>query len=238
MTRKPIRKFLPLTYQPKIAAVQDGTITQSIRIENKLNFQVGDLIAFHGWEGRPYHSSWSFRTPYYEITLAKLINIHEDRVYLPEEKKTLMIGDPLLDRLAAKDGIEPATGEELIRVLHGMHGPGILHGKVLRWDPEPIKEKLIDESRIAFLAGVNQNDPEINEPKLRSVPPSEMTINDLFEDEETEDDQDPVYCGPDPGDQGPILSEGAFNQRLFEKIRQAERDLKPFDRRDIPAISQ
>ena len=119
MTRKPLRKFLPLTYPPKIAAVQEGTCTQSIRIDTRLG--VGDFIAFHGWEGRPYHSSWSFRTPYYPIILAKPINLHKNYVYLPEEKRRLNIGDPLLDRLAEKDGIEPATGEELLRVLHAMH---------------------------------------------------------------------------------------------------------------------
>ena len=205
MTRKPLHKFLPLTYEPKIPGVLDGSITQSIRIEKKLNFQVGDLIAFHGWEGRPYHSSWSFRTPYYPIVLAKPINIHEDFVYLPLSKRELYIGDPLLDRLAAKDGIEPATGKELLKVLHAMHGPGVLHGKVLRWDTIPIQD-------------------------ISSITPSEMTINDLFEDEETEDDQSPGYCGPDPGDQGPVISEGypvtvQINRRLFEKVRQAERDL-------------
>jgi hypothetical protein len=115
----------------------DGSITQSIRIDTSLT--TGDLIAFHGWEGRPNHSSWSFRTPYYRITLAKPINVHADDVYLPDVKNKLLVGDPLLDKLAEKDGIKPATGEELLRVLHAMHGPGILHGKVLRW--EPIEEE-------------------------------------------------------------------------------------------------
>lgn len=133
MPRKPLRKFLPLTYAPKIAAVQDGTCTQSIRIDTPLT--VGDFVAFHGWEGRPYHSAWSFRTPYFLITLAKPINVHADYAYLPEEKKKLLADDPLLDRLAAKDGIDPPTGKELLQVLHAMHGPGILRGKVLRWKP-------------------------------------------------------------------------------------------------------
>lgn len=150
---KPRRKFLPLTYKQKIQAVQDGRCTQSIRIDTDL--KVGDFIAFHGWEGRPYRSPWSFRTPYFKITLAKLINVHEDYVYFPESKTRLNIGDPYLHLLALKDGMCSPTGAELLQVLHGMHGPGTLHGKVLRWDPIIV----------------------------RTVTPAEMTIQDLFEDE-------------------------------------------------------
>lgn len=141
MTRKPIHRFLPLTYKQKIPGVLAGDITQSIRIDTDL--QVGDQIAFHGWSGRPYHSPWSFRTAFCEIILAKQISIHEKSVHFRGTGITLQIGDPLLDKLAALDGIEPATGEELVRVLHAMHGKGILRGKVLRWDPAEIKERIL-----------------------------------------------------------------------------------------------
>lgn len=141
MTRKPIKRFLPLTYPPKISGVLDGTIKQSIRIDTDL--KVGDFVAFHGWSGKPYHSPWSFRTPYMRITVASTIRIKTDKVIfkdlqLPQRVKR--IGDPYLDELAARDGIHPATGEELIRVLHAMHGDGTLDGKILRWDPTPIKK--------------------------------------------------------------------------------------------------
>jgi len=136
LTRKPVRRFLPLTYRPKIQAVLDGTITQSIRINTDL--QVGDSIAFHGWSGKPYHSPWSFRTPYMPVRHAERITVRKDSIYFPNEKVAVIAGD--LNYLAALDGIEPATGEELIRVLHAMHGGGTLHGKILRWDPEPVKE--------------------------------------------------------------------------------------------------
>lgn len=119
MTRKPIHRFLPLTYKPKIPGVLTGWITQSIRIDTDL--QVGDLIAFHGWEGKPYHSPWSFRTPYCEIILAKDINVHANSVYLPEKKKWLNTHDTEMYQLAFEDGIYPVTGEELIRVLHEMN---------------------------------------------------------------------------------------------------------------------
>jgi len=137
MTRKPIHRFLPLTYKPKIPGVLDGTITQSIRLTD---LKVGDYIAFHGWSGKPYHSPWSFRTPFMSVRHAEPITIRKDTIYFPNEKVAVKACD--LNYLAALDGIEPATGEELIRVLHAMHGGGTLHGKILRWDPvrEPVEQ--------------------------------------------------------------------------------------------------
>jgi hypothetical protein len=149
MTRKPIHRFLPLTYKPKIPGVLTGWITQSIRIDTDL--QVGDSIAFHGWEGKPYHSPWSFRTPYCEITLAKDINVHANSVYLPEKKKWLNTHDTEMYQLAFEDGIYPVTGEELLKVLHTMHGNGVLHGKILRWNPLPIINQDPELSKLAFI---------------------------------------------------------------------------------------
>lgn len=136
MTRKPIRKYLPLTYEPKIQGVLNGSIFQSIRIDTIL--EIGDSIAFHGWEGTPYKSPWSFRTPYCEINWAEPIRIHEDSIYYPWEKLKIPAGGPELKYLAALDGIEPATGEELLRILHAFHGSGTLKGKIIRWNPAPI----------------------------------------------------------------------------------------------------
>lgn len=142
MTRKHI---LPLTYAPKIPAVLSGECTQTIRAGRK--FQAGDLIAFHGWEGPPYHSKWSFRTPYWKIHTVWDITICQAGVLFPE-----MIGvydySPemfrpwrLLDWLAVLDGIVPATGEELGGVLLGMNELqptennllGELEAQIIRW---------------------------------------------------------------------------------------------------------
>lgn len=146
MTRdyeKAIRRWLPLTYKPKIPGVLNGSITQTIRIDTDL--MVGDWIAFHGWTGRPYRSPWSFRTPYLDDIYAEPIIFHDLQIELPERQLRLMddprlVDDPRLDELARLDGIQPATGPELIRVIRKMHGPGILQGKILRWDPEPLKD--------------------------------------------------------------------------------------------------
>jgi hypothetical protein len=135
-SHKPIRKFLPLTYEPKINGVLNGSIFQSIRVDTIL--EIGDLIAFHGWEGIPYKSPWSFRTPYLEINWAEPIRIHEDFIYYPWEKTKYKVGDNELKYLAELDGINPPTGEELLRILHSYHGPGTLKGKVIRWNPAPI----------------------------------------------------------------------------------------------------
>jgi hypothetical protein len=137
MTRKPIHRFLPLTYKPKIPGVLTGTINQSIRIDTDL--QEGDLIAFHGWEGKPYRSPWSFRTPFMPVTMAMPVNIRKnDSVYFPETGETYKHPSDFLNTLTALDGIDPPTTVELIRVLRSMHGKGYLHGKILRWDPDPL----------------------------------------------------------------------------------------------------
>jgi hypothetical protein len=72
-----------------------------------------------------------------QVRHAEPVTIRKDSIYFPLEKVAVKAWD--LNYLAALDGIEPATGEELIRVLHAMHGKGTLHGKILRWDPAPIK---------------------------------------------------------------------------------------------------
>jgi hypothetical protein len=145
MTKKPLCRIVPLTYQPKIPGVQAGTINQTFRIRKKekgpVKLKEGDYISFHGWEGIPYRSPWSWRTPYCKIVMAFPILVRNAGIYFDKEKKCIGIGDQKLDLLAERDGIQPAKGEELIRVLHDLYGPGPLQGKIIRWDPEPILKK-------------------------------------------------------------------------------------------------
>jgi len=126
MTRK---WNIPLTYAPKIAGVLDGTIRQTIRVGRK--FGPGDLVSFHGWSGRPYHSKWSFRVPYVVLKAAIPITIYPGGIEAPGEVRRW----DLLDGIARLDGIEPPTGEALCRVLSGMHkipADGI-EAQILRW---------------------------------------------------------------------------------------------------------
>lgn len=122
MTR---RYILPLTYAPKIPAVLHGECTQTIRAGWK--FKVGDLVMFHGWEGRPYRSKWSFRTPYWEIhTVWDVIVTHygmqfpELKVHYDFSPKQFVHWD-FLNWLAVLDGIEPPNGATLGNVLLSMN---------------------------------------------------------------------------------------------------------------------
>ena len=126
MTRK---WNLPLTYAPKIAGVCDGSIRQTIRVGRK--FSPGDLVSFHGWSGRPYRSTWSFRTPYATLKAVIPITILPRGIATPHEFRPWC----LLDEIARLDGIEPPTGEALCRVLSGMYkipADGI-EAQILRW---------------------------------------------------------------------------------------------------------
>ena len=127
--RKPRKWNIPLTYEPKIAGVRDGTIRQTIRAGAK--YRIGDLVSFHGWSGRPYRSPWSFRTPYCSLIQVIPITIYPSGIEAPGEVRRW----DLLDEIARLDGIEPPTGEALCRVLSGMHkipDEGV-EAQILRW---------------------------------------------------------------------------------------------------------
>jgi len=115
---------LPLTYAPKIPKVLDGTCTQTIRIGRK--FSIGDLVSFHGWEGKPYRSKWSFRTPYWELIWVGDITAYPTEfVYFPPGPsywgQKYLWNSLMGDRIAYRDGIEPTMGDELGRLLNSMH---------------------------------------------------------------------------------------------------------------------
>ena len=131
---KPRKWNLPLTYKPKIAAVRAGTCKQTIRKGSK--FSVGDSVRFFAWTGRPYHSSWEFLTDYLDIGFVQEVVIMRDGLMMPNYGgMTLMPYDYRLDYLAELDGILPATGQELGRVLNSLNNipPEGLPGQVIRW---------------------------------------------------------------------------------------------------------
>lgn len=127
--------WLPLTYEPKVQGVIDGEIRQTIRGWWKRH--VGDLVAFHGWEGRPYRSKWSFRTEYYELIDVIDIYILRDSVIFmaetgnPAGDINIMYWEEMND-IAALDGIEPPTGEALQQVLDSM-GLCVGPAQIMRW---------------------------------------------------------------------------------------------------------
>ncbi|MFA4972418.1 MAG: hypothetical protein WC683_07375 [bacterium] len=126
-------RYLPLTYAPKIPKVLAGECTQTIRPgHGKL---VGEFIAFHGWEGKPYRSKWSFRTPYWRLTEVIDIEVFWDGIACDDHGLQPWCE---LDDLARRDGIDPPTGAGLKAVFKQMYGRLGCCGfdmQILRWDP-------------------------------------------------------------------------------------------------------
>ena len=124
-----MKKILPLTYEPKIDGVINGTIRQTIRKGWK--YKVGDQIAFHGWEGKPYRTPWNFRTGYF--TLEKVIDvvIFSDGIQTVTPFGKFFHGWEDLNIAAELDGIDPPTGEALRDVLLSMGCTG--NAQILRW---------------------------------------------------------------------------------------------------------
>jgi len=106
---------LPLTYKPKIQAVLDGKCRQSIRAGRKI--KIWDDVSFHGWDGKSYRSKWSWRTPYFTVTLAEPIIIHNDGIYWPWNHSFWEWDYPLIDDLAYFEHTSPPSGAELRRML-------------------------------------------------------------------------------------------------------------------------
>lgn len=142
---KPRKWNLPLTYAPKIEAVRNGTCTQTIRVIGKAGPKhVGDLISLHGYvNGRG--TPWTWRTPYFTITLADIFKIHGWGVsfFDKDEERDILLGWCELNKIALADGIVPPTGEALRDVLISKNGkipPEGIEAQVIRWDPAPLKE--------------------------------------------------------------------------------------------------
>ena len=127
MTRKII---LPLTYLPKIQPVIEGKCTQTLRTGRRVT--IGDLVLFHGWSGKPYYSSWSFKTPYWRVREAWPIKIFPEGLQVTPGP---VVKWDCLDNLAAEDGIDPPTGEALRDVLLSMHRipENGLEAQIIRW---------------------------------------------------------------------------------------------------------
>jgi hypothetical protein len=106
-----MRKFnLPLTYEPKIQPVIDGTIRQTIRTGTK--FSVGDLIRFYTWQGKPYRSKRTTITEYLPIKKILPLKLFPNGFYydIPEDRTIAWRSSIYGQALAELDGIVPPTG--------------------------------------------------------------------------------------------------------------------------------
>jgi hypothetical protein len=132
-------RWLPLTYAPKIPGVLSGEIRQTLRVDSKDPLEVEDMIAFHGWQGRPYRSPWSFRTGYFTLNMATDIRLFPMGIKIRGSFDIDPWDGRLCNHLAIRDGIESNPGESpgqaLGRVLNEYHkipDAGV-KAQVLRW---------------------------------------------------------------------------------------------------------
>ena len=112
------KHVMSMTYAPKIAAVQDGRCTQTIRKRGTI--KVGDSIMFHGWSGRPYCSKWNGKM---RVTVTEVIHFLASTEGLKfENTKTIPWDDIIIDIIAQRDFIDPPTGLALRDVLFELNG--------------------------------------------------------------------------------------------------------------------
>ena len=102
-----MKHILALTYEPKIPDVQSGKCTQTIRPCSQRPRNKNDRIMFHGWEGKPYNSKWSFRTPYWEIMEVIPIHISWNQVIINPwlDSERMMTNEEMQD-IAQRDGFK------------------------------------------------------------------------------------------------------------------------------------
>ena len=114
------KRYMAITYPPKIKPVNDGRCTQTIRKGDKIN--VGDIIEFHNWADKAYRSKWINR---FDVIVTEAIPIIIDDVlgiglrYQPESNilNWNSWDGTYVNYLAELDYINPPTGEALRDVL-------------------------------------------------------------------------------------------------------------------------
>ena len=149
---------LPLTYPPKIEPVKRGDCKQTIRFctisKSKkypgeiIRKQVGDRVRFYRWTGRRYGSHPEYITGYMElVTVINCIVCPDtlERLWPVGSAEAAMSGPhecrkpwKAYDCLAARDFIDPPTGEALRDVLIGKNSKISAEGapaQILRWKP-------------------------------------------------------------------------------------------------------
>ena len=125
--------IMALTYRPKVQAVLDGAIRQTIRlIPREKNgaigvgkHQVGDRILLHTWSGKPYRSKWGNRL------LVKVVHqsiiFYWDGLWHENAPSCEPISSKVMDEIARLDGIQPPTERGLEAVLKMVNGLKDLH---------------------------------------------------------------------------------------------------------------
>jgi len=154
------KHVLPLTYKPKIEEVKTGRCTQTIRpVSNSKSKEINDLVMFHGWGGRPYYSSWSWRTKYsriYSVFDVKFIkyktlevNLFDDEFKQPD--------DVFVYEIARRDGFPDFFS--MFLEFRRMYGDKMFDNsfRVIRWkridDTKSIEDMSKDFQIVGSLLG-------------------------------------------------------------------------------------
>lgn len=142
------KHILPLTYKPKIQDVRSGKCCQTIRpkSENKPK-QVDDWVMFHGWEGKPYRSSWGWCTPYW-----KIVEVFDIRFVVTVNERygcyegVILSGDNCLAKLPKKDRDILAyldgfkDSEQMFNFFYCNYDLHDMVFRVIRWNPEEVEK--------------------------------------------------------------------------------------------------
>ena len=113
------KHIMALTCEQKIEAVRKGEWRQTIRPVGKREIKPGDKVMFHGWEGRPYRSTWSWRTEYFEIEGTMDIRFaFKDKIWVRGRDKYMHSEE--LEWLASEDGFE--TVEDMFKWFSRTYG--------------------------------------------------------------------------------------------------------------------
>ena len=134
------RHVMAITYEPKVFPLRYGGCRQTIRRIGKKNISRGDVITFHGWQGRPYRSKWSWQK---EVVVKEVhwCIIHEEGIATRPFNERFISGpvchweDNYCTQLAMHDFIVPPTGEALRDVLFSLNGAPKMPEKyiIIRW---------------------------------------------------------------------------------------------------------
>ena len=140
-----MKHILPLTYEPKITDVREGFCIQTIRPKSESRPKnIGDFIMFHGWGGRPYHSEWNWRTPYWEIIntfFIKFLEITSNNTVTllkelpPGSDHFGRLTDKESNDIARLDGLD--NFENMVEQFKKMYGQEMFDilFQVIRWNP-------------------------------------------------------------------------------------------------------
>lgn len=123
-----IRAF---TYEPKIPAVRALKCRQTIRPKGRRPVGIEDEILFHGWEGRPYRSKWSWRLKI-KVDHVRMIRMWPEGVQFMPDLKI----EPWekLEWLAFLDGIPSwKEMEEGFKKMHKLTGQEF---QIISWSEE------------------------------------------------------------------------------------------------------